>query len=265
MDILWITDPHLDHLNDQDLEQWLARIRSFEGGAVLLTGDIAESTSICGLLEKVARCHHTIWFVLGNHDMYGSTIAETRTQVTQFCKTHSNLYYLPVQAPIQISGAARLIGVDGWSDGRAGDFLASEIMLNDYRRIGELTNLERVERFQRLQQLGTEEALSLDTSLAQIDVSITQRLYVATHVPPFREACWYQGANEVNEWTPHFTCVAVGEVLQKYAQQYSHIDIHVVCGHTHHSGVIMIEPNLSVHTGSAEYGCWQPHQCLAWD
>lgn len=265
MDILWITDPHLDHLSDQDLEQWLARISSFEGDAVLLTGDIAESNSICGFLRRVALCHPTIWFVLGNHDMYGSTIAETRARVNELCKAQSNLHYLPAQAPIQVSKIASLIGIDGWSDGRAGDFLASEVMLNDYRRIGELKNLERVERFQRLQQLGNEEASGLAASLAQIDTSVTQRLYVATHVPPFRQACWYQGSNELNEWTPHFTCVAVGEVLQIFAKKYSHIDIQVVCGHTHHSGVIMIEPNLSVHTGSAEYGLWQPHQFIAWD
>ncbi|MCA9476638.1 MAG: hypothetical protein KC563_12660, partial [Nitrospira sp.] len=73
-------------------------------------------------------------------------------------------------------------------------------------------------------------------------------------VPPFKEACWYEGKTGNNDWLPYFTCKAVGEVLLEMAQRHASCQVIVLCGHTHHAGSVQILPNLKVLTGSAEYG-----------
>ncbi|MFM7113065.1 MAG: Eco57I restriction-modification methylase domain-containing protein, partial [Planctomycetota bacterium] len=37
---------------------------------------------------------------------------------------------------------------------------------------------------------------------------------VATHVPPFREACWHEGELSDDQWAPHFTSVVMGDALR---------------------------------------------------
>jgi hypothetical protein len=77
---------------------------------------------------------------------------------------------------------------------------------------------------------------------------------VATHVPPFKEACWHEGRISNDDWLPRFTCKAVGDLLREAALQRPDRRIDVLCGHTHGAGVAEILPNLIVRTGGAEYG-----------
>jgi hypothetical protein len=60
-----------------------------------------------------------------------------------------------------------------------------------------------------------------------------------------------------DDWLPYFACKAVGEVLLEITQDRPDCHVTVLCGHTHHAGIIKMSPNLYVKTGSAEYG--QPH------
>ena len=39
----------------------------------------------------------------------------------------------------------------------------------------------------------------------------TRSVIVLTHVPPFREACWYQGHTTDDHWAPFFVCGEVGQ------------------------------------------------------
>ena len=264
MDILWITDPHLDHLTASARTQWFDRLESFEGSGILLTGDIGESDTVFGFLDEISKRHHSIWFVLGNHDYYGSTISSMRCRVEAFAAEHETLHYLHSAEPIYYDHDSVLIGVDGWSDGRAGDFLSSNIMLNDYRRIGELSGLESNARLARLQALGAVEADTLRRTLAKLSGTPIRQVRIATHVPPFPEACWYQGSNEINEWTPHFTCVAVGKEILRFAHAHPTTQVDVLCGHAHNEGSVTLAPNLRVETGRAVYGDWTPHRILTW-
>jgi Icc protein len=77
---------------------------------------------------------------------------------------------------------------------------------------------------------------------------------VATHVPPFREACWYEGQISHDDWIPYFTCAAVGDVLHQAMLDHPDHTMTVLCGHTHGAGVADVLPNLRVLTGGAEYG-----------
>jgi Icc-related predicted phosphoesterase len=89
--------------------------------------------------------------------------------------------------------------------------------------------------------------------LRHLSDEVTQVL-IATHVPPFREACWYEGKTTDDNWAPFFVCGQVGQALREAAQQNPNRKHVVLCGHTHHDGIAQIADNLIVHTGFSRYG-----------
>jgi hypothetical protein len=154
---------------------------------------------------------------------------------------------------VELSKEAALVGVDGWADGRLGDYVRSPVMLNDYQLIADLAGLSKADRLDRLHRFGDAEADRLRAPLADA-LRDHPRVIVATHVPPFREACWHEGRVSNDDWLPHFSCRAVGEVLREAAAKRPDRKIRVLCGHTHGQGSAEILPNLKVMTGGAEYG-----------
>ena len=79
-------------------------------------------------------------------------------------------------------------------------------------------------------------------------------MVVLTHVPPFAEACWHEGKRSDPEWLPWFTCVAMGTMLRRVAEEHPSVRFEVYCGHTHSSGVHRERENLVVHSGRGRYG-----------
>ncbi|MEX0718928.1 MAG: metallophosphoesterase [Planctomycetaceae bacterium] len=105
----------------------------------------------------------------------------------------------------------------------------------------------------KLNELGDDAAAHFRDALARVPAE-RSHLLVLTHVPPWREACWYEGRTSDDEWAPHFTCGAVGEVLRDHMRRHPEKRMTVLCGHTHNAGEADILPNLHVVTGAAEYG-----------
>jgi 3',5'-cyclic-AMP phosphodiesterase len=89
-----------------------------------------------------------------------------------------------------------------------------------------------------------------------------EEVYLVTHVPPLRAACWYDGRISDDEWAPHFTCQAMGQALLEIMPRFPDRRLTVLCGHTHGSGFTQPLANLRIHTGGAEYGQPVLHQVL---
>lgn len=252
--LAWATDVHLNFLSAEGAEAFRDALSRQEADLVVITGDIAEAPTLEPLLSLLAAELHTpIHFVLGNHDFYRSDLARVREVARDLGQRSPFLTYLPAAGVVELTPEVALLGVDGWSDARAGDFLRSPVMLNDYLLIADLVGLTKPARRDRLRALGDAEAAALRGPLFAA-LGKYRRVLVATHVPPFREACWHDGRAANDDWAPHFTCVAVGEVLREAAQKHPDKKIRVLCGHTHCAGTAEILPNLKVMTGAAEYG-----------
>jgi hypothetical protein len=86
-----------------------------------------------------------IYFVLGNHDFYHGSIAAVRQAVARQSAASRWLHWLPISGVVPLTATTALVGHDSWADGRLGDFLGSEVLLNDYVLIAEL----------RARQIGT--------------------------------------------------------------------------------------------------------------
>lgn len=244
MRVAWVTDVHLNFCDVERMKTFATAIMRGRPDRILITGDTAEAHDVekfFDVLSAIAPCHG----VLGNHDYYGSSIAAVRE------RARSTSWWLPV-APVKLTEATTLIGIDGWGDARCGN-LGSNVKLADWKEIAELDGLlwcDAAKRCATLQALGDAEAEALRSQLATVSC---RELIVLTHVPPFPEACWYDGAQSSPDWLPWFTCVAVGDVLRAYASAHPDVVITVLCGHTHGSGEHTAAPNLRVRTGG-----WKP-------
>jgi len=221
------------------LRAFYDRVCAEHPDVLLVTGDIGESDSVARFVGELGAIAPT-YYVLGNHDYYRSSIAGVRERLPTG--------WLPAMQPVQLTERTVLLGVDGWGDARCGD-LASTVQLSDWQLIEDFAPVryDRAARIQLLADLGTTEAFALGELLARAPHS--EELVVLTHVPPFPEACVYDGAPSEPAWLPWFTCIATGEVLAEYARAHPSKQITVLCGHTHGVGVCRPEPNLEVRTG----------------
>jgi Icc protein len=264
MKLAWLTDLHLNFCAEMVIDDLSARVRSSGAQAAVVTGDIAEADDVVQRLGRLrSDWQLPIYFVLGNHDYYGDAIERVRDRVAAVCDAADGLTYLTRSGPISLTPDCTLIGHDGWADGRAGDFANSTVMLNDYRLIDDLRTSNSAELARRLAVLGDQAADHLQRQFEEIDARGERpaHIVIATHVPPFVEACWHEGHNADDNWAPHFVCDAVGkmllEIADERAQQQRPAQLTVLCGHCHSQGVHAPRPNLTVRTAGAEYR--RPH------
>lgn len=254
MNLAWLTDIHLNFLRPADVRAFLRTVSEVPADAFLITGDIGEADDLVGHLTALGDAvRRPVYFVLGNHDFYGSSIARVRAEVEALCSDCPNMRWLPSAGVVPLGREACLIGHDGWGDGRLGDYWASDVELSDWELIEDFAGLNRQERLAKLNELGDEAAAHFRAILPDV-LGRFRHIVVATHVPPFRESCWHAGRLSDNDWLPHFACRAVGEVLSEVMRAYPGHRMTVLCGHTHGAGEAELLPNLRVLTGGAVYG-----------
>jgi Icc protein len=252
--VAWLTDIHLNFLNPALLGAFLKTLQQANPDVFLISGDIGEALELSRYLQLLAtHLPQPVYFVLGNHDFYYGSIDQVRREVDVLAQSTPNLTYLSTAAVIELTPTVGLVGHDGWADLQHGDFARSSVWMNDYNLIFDLMGKKKIGLWPSMIRLGEEAAAHLGRVLP-VALERYPHVYVVTHVPPFKEACWHEGRISDDEWLPHFTCKAVGDMLLEIAGTHPQNQITVLCGHTHGQGEAQILPNLRVHTGGAEYG-----------
>lgn len=139
MKLAWLTDIHLNFIDDVARQKFYQEIVNTECDSVVISGDIAEAPSLVDILnEMTSYINKPIYFVLGNHDYYRGQINEVRDAMAMLTKENSLLFWLPASGMQRLDNDTILIGQDGWADGRLGDFENSRVVLNDSRMIADL-------------------------------------------------------------------------------------------------------------------------------
>ncbi|HUQ05613.1 MAG TPA: metallophosphoesterase [Kofleriaceae bacterium] len=260
MRVAWLTDIHLDFLDPAARAGLAATVRAEQPDTVVVTGDIAIAPTVLDLIEQLAAgCGAPLHYVLGNHDYYRGSIADVRARAA--ATTAGRSRWLHAGGVVRLDATTALVGVDGWGDARLGNFVTTRVMLNDFIFIEELSGISRGALRERLEAYGDESATRLRALLAEA-LAWAEHVVVATHVPPFREACWHEGAISNDDWLPFFTCKATGDVLRETFAAHPRARATVLCGHTHSSGQADLLPNLRVLTGAAEYGAPRIQQVI---
>lgn len=255
MPILWATDIHLDHADAAAREAFLDTLRRMPGEAVILTGDVAIAGTLVAELEAIAdAAGRPVYHVLGNHDHYGSGVGAVRDAVTALAERRPEIAWLPPAGVVTLADGTALVGVDGWADGRFGEPLATPLAMNDDRRIAEIAALDsRAGKLAVKRALAEADARRLLVLLERA-AAVSDRILVATHVPPFAEALPPTGRLANRDWLPILLCGATGYVLRRFAAAHANHRFVVLCGHTHVEWRGAIGRNLVVNVGGARYG-----------
>src|SRR5690606_18163523 len=124
---------------------------------------ISNATRFVADLTALAAAHdRPTYFVLGNHDHYGSSVGQVRDAAGALAVAT----WIPPAGVINLGEGVALVGVDGWADGRFGAPLTTPLTLNDDRLIAELAGQEgRADKLAVKRFLADADASRLDTLL----------------------------------------------------------------------------------------------------
>ena len=250
MKLLWLSDTHLNFLTEKQRNHYYTDVASRNADHILITGDIAESHNVVQFVTEME--FHTgkpVHFVLGNHDFYGSSIKKTRDSVKR-------LNYLRRNAGTPLSSTTILIGVDGWGDCRNGDYENSRLTMSDWLYIDELRTSyakSSVTLKQALQKIADTDARLLAKRVTSAIKNGFKRIIIATHVPPFENACLYAGRKSTPDGLCFFSSQILGTAIEPIAKQNPDIDFLWLCGHTHSKVVLHVRDNLEVRVAHSEY------------
>lgn len=262
MRLLWLSDIHLNFLGGEQITAFCNELVAAQPDLVVISGDIGEAPTVAGYLQTLSQSvERPIFFVLGNHDFYHGSVAGLRTQLSSLASS-TKLVYLSSVNEIPLTKTTAIIGHDGWADGRLGNYAVSPVLMNDHLLIEEfypsaidgdrLSAKSKEYRLSVMQRLAAESATHFERVLpAALDKF--EKVYVITHVPPFRETCWMKGMIANDDFLPHFGSQIIGDTLRRIMERYPNRQLTVLCGHTHSSGEKAVLPNLKVYSARAEY------------
>lgn len=258
MKLTWITDIHLNFIEFDARRKYYQSITDSNADAVLISGDIAEAPNVSDMLvEMVQHIGKEIYFVLGNHDYYRSSVTRLRKDITDLCKKTSHLHWLPQSKVVKLTKNSVLVGEDCWADGRYGNYTDSNVILNDSRMIKELYEASMLGKYQLLdamQKLADTDAERLQQHLkSAIQWYNPDKIVVLIHVSPFKESCMHEGTMSNDNYLPFFSSKTAGDVLLDIAKLNPDRRFLVLCGHTHSRSYYQPCANLIVKVGSVKY------------
>ncbi len=242
---LWTSDCHLDHTSAHIRAAFGDRIAQRPGTPILVTGDISVASRVVTDLEFLADSgQRQLYFVLGNHDHYGSSVAAVRDAVLNLGVRRPEIQWLPPAGVVSLDETTALVGVDGWADGRCGDPLTTPLRLNDDRLIAEIAaQSTRPRKLAVKQALADADAARLEVLLERAVATSARKILVATHVPPFLEALPRAGRLAHRDWRPLLVCAATGTVISQFAATHPGPEFLVLGGHTHAATDVTIAAN----------------------
>lgn len=256
MRLAWLTDIHLNFLSQAERKDFYGLILEKNPIAVLITGDIAESKNVRQILEEMqSYLRVPIHFVLGNHDFYHSSIKSVRENLIEI--TSCSLKYLTNSLPIYLTKSTSLMGIDGFADGRAGDFSNTRIRMNDHSFIEEFNHARICSNNDLQKEMGRQSEDDNGVLLLKMYIlrqgEMPKNVIILMHVPPFEECCLHGSKKSDKDFLPFYCSVGTGKLLLSIAEEHPETNFLVLCGHTHSKAIYQPLSNLTVRVGEAEY------------
>jgi len=257
MRLAWITDPHFNFLPPAGTAKFAKYVRRLtQADAIVMTGDIAECPSLAfNLVLFASKVEIPVYFVLGNHDFYNGSLEKGRliAQVLHDSQAVKNLSWLNAAGVVELTPEIALVGHGGWYDARSGDPEGSNVIMNDFKVIEEFRDKERYGHIEKCREVAKQMAEEARPNLVAAARKYKQ-VFFATHIPPFRESCFYRDRISDKNWLPWFTNLTFGAMLADVASLFPEVKFTVLCGHTHSPGEYKHFENLTVYTGHSDYG-----------
>jgi len=253
--LLWLTDLHLDRVGDSTRTQFLSSLSESAAEVVVITGDISVAKSLPGHLFEIGQACFPcpVYFVLGNHDFFGSRFSHVDQSVEVVCKQQKNLHHLGHGERISLGNNSALIGHRGWADGRAGWGARSVVRNPDGYRIADFRGLSKRAAFGLMGDLGKTSGKYFRDMLPYA-LKCNEHLWIATHVPPFPQAAFYNG--KPCDWLrqPYYSNISAGGVIKGIATKFPDRRVTILCGHTHSGANVKVGDNVTVRAGRSRIG-----------
>lgn len=255
LSVLWLGDLHLDKADDEQREKLFDTIRSSQSDCVIITGDSGNSHDLQGHLTALASVcwPRKCYFVPGNHDFHGSSIAKVEKTLENLQTGISNLHFLNGKRLIPLGHDTCLIGHGGWADARAGYGQHTIIDSPDRHAIRDFYGMDRRTALQKMTELGRNSAAAI-RKILPLALSRYHHVVIATHVPPFPTAVRFNDQPCGRMHQPHFTNLSVGLAILGIARAFPQNRITILAGHAHSKCIQTILPNLTIRVGHARTG-----------
>jgi len=255
MKLLWLTDTHLDHSDSSLRQAFYKKLRGEDFDAAVITGDISTSRLLSTHLSELAQAcaSRKVYFLLGNHDFYGSSFKEGDRIAAACCAKHSNLQHLGQGEVIRLGPTSALVGHRGWADGRVYGGRRTSQRFPDQDGIRDLRYHSTYPAYRKMERLGRESGAYFRRVLPYALASY-RNVLIATHVPPFSRAVRFDGRPCEPTKLPHYVNASAGAVIQRVGEHFPQTKITVLCGHAHHGNTVRITDNLEVRVGQARKG-----------
>ena len=101
MRLAWSTDPHLEWLKSK-LNEFIDSLANSGAYAIIISGDLSSAEQIKYHLRKFSELPIPVYFVLGNHDIYGSSFEYVHTTVRKSVRNSKNLVWLSEADPLSL-------------------------------------------------------------------------------------------------------------------------------------------------------------------
>jgi calcineurin-like phosphoesterase family protein len=253
----WSTDTHFDLTTKKRIEKFYEEIKNEKVDSLFITGDIAESDSVCFHLENLSKNLEEveIFFILGNHDYYKSSISRVNKDIEILCQNHQNLHWFSKIDYVSVNKEVCLVGNENWWDGQFEakvGLLDSFIMSQDYTTIEELKpdNINYFFDKVRIQSHQCTQAILQKLTAA---FKAHDTVYLLLHVPPFKNACEHFGIPMGPTWLNHFCNKTLGDKLIDFMDLRKNKSLKIICGHTHSSLSFKPSENITVKVGKSDY------------
>ena len=262
--LTWLTDIHLEFCSHLTRNELYRSINDAAGEIVVITGDLSAGPHrLAQYVELAEKVRKPTYFVLGNHDRYGTTFANTETVVKRVTAQFSHLARLDGSQLIPLNESVALIGVDGWADGLGGEGPATKARINDFYQILDFATEPEPQVFRAMKERARKYARALRPSLVKA-LKAYQTTIIATHVPPYEGAAWHDGSPSSGDYQPFFSSPTMGKLIKAAATEHPGKSVLVLCGHTHSPGIYR-DGNILVATAGARYGYPEISQMIRLD
>lgn len=252
--LLWVTDPHFNFLSASGWRYFKHQLAFYPKEVPLvITGDIAESHDFSKYLRELEEGRN-VYFVLGNHDFYGDSIASTLD------RARSRPGYLEWRAePVRLSDTACLVGVDGWYDFKEGAGEDTQLRMSDWELITDFKD-RPMSFVAKMSHVLAKQSAAIAAEKLRYAFTKYKTVYLATHVPPFPEAALSPShLPSDKDWAPVMVNTVLGESVRSVSLGKF---LHILCGHTHTEARMAVpvskmsqsDPNVHVSVGHANYG-----------
>jgi predicted phosphohydrolase len=254
LNILWLTDLHLDYLFPRERKHFLLSLGRLNPDIVLVAGDLSKACSLENDLKAIQRAASApVYFVCGNHEYFGSSFSAVREKLVKLSHAHNSLHWLEMISYVNLMKDVALVGHGCWGDARTGSYWKSELHIDlpDFREISDLKTLNRHERLQYLKNLGEEAARHLATSCGEA-AEENKHVIILTHVPPFPQVI-LDTVGMDNSGLPFFCCLEAGKAIRKVAETHPNVRFTVLSGHTHTEARVRPMSNIEAIVQGAQY------------